>query len=120
VYAMVDVFPSSTNTLVIIILRRLTRSPLAGVFNGFAQPLGRRGCIVPGEGDPREKRRSRTADLRSGFCLVRVGDNTGDIVQFDDNDLSVSGSLFLVKCITHIILDSKQLQLLQTLSHRLK
>jgi SGNH domain (fused to AT3 domains) len=43
-------------------------------------------------------------------CLVRVGDNPGDIVQFDDNHFSESGSLFLVRRIAGIILDSKQLQ----------
>jgi peptidoglycan/LPS O-acetylase OafA/YrhL len=38
-------------------------------------------------------------------CLVRVGDQPGDLMQFDDNHLSAAGSKFFVKSIASQILD---------------
>jgi peptidoglycan/LPS O-acetylase OafA/YrhL len=38
-------------------------------------------------------------------CLVRVGDEPGDLMQFDDNHLSVAGSKFFVRSIARQVLD---------------
>jgi SGNH domain (fused to AT3 domains) len=38
-------------------------------------------------------------------CLVRVGDEPGDLMQFDDNHLTVAGSTFLVRAIAPQLLD---------------
>lgn len=38
-------------------------------------------------------------------CLVRVGDRPGDLMQFDDNHLTVAGSIFLVHTIAPEVLD---------------
>jgi peptidoglycan/LPS O-acetylase OafA/YrhL len=38
-------------------------------------------------------------------CLVRVGDRPGDLMQFDDNHLSVAGSKFFVRSIARQVLD---------------
>ena len=38
-------------------------------------------------------------------CLVRLGDEPSDLMQFDDNHLSVAGSKFFVRSIAKQILD---------------
>jgi peptidoglycan/LPS O-acetylase OafA/YrhL len=38
-------------------------------------------------------------------CLVRVGDKPGDLMQFDDNHLTVAGSKFFVRSIARQVLD---------------
>ena len=38
-------------------------------------------------------------------CLVRVGDQPGDLMQFDDNHFTIAGSRFFVESIARQVLD---------------